>query len=486
MKPFINLGTRNKGTFWEYLSAYSFRHTKLPITKYEISSFLGYGAGEPNMHCHNKDVIEQTIKLMMAEFNQGKYNQKFFNILDAVYRLPYDDIKIKLKTSLPKNLLDIINLFETVFKAMAETHKPMLLALKSQYLNNFFREELKKVLSKSEKNRLVEYTTLLLTPTKLTFVQMEETKLFELHKEFETLYETKSKSLFKEFCRLPNIQKKLKTLARSYGWFHMEYSQLPWDVKEHEAHLWNRIEKSSEIKAPAIKITEAKLAQKEFFKRHPDSERLKKLTFALQEFSMILDFSKAIVIHESYLARPLFNEIARRLDISWNELLYLTMPEIVDLLKKDCKADKTLIALRKKHRLVLQRDGKIRVYQGPEALKLAEQLIDDQSDQEEIRGVIGCQGKYKGEVIIIRSIKDKAKFRKGAVLVTHDGSAEMTMFLKQAGAIVTEQGGMICHAAIVAREMKIPCIVGTKNATKLLKDGDLVEIDAFRGTVKKI
>jgi pyruvate,water dikinase len=58
--------------------------------------------------------------------------------------------------------------------------------------------------------------------------------------------------------------------------------------------------------------------------------------------------------------------------------------------------------------------------------------------------------------------------------------------MKIAGAIITNQGGITSHAAITSREMKIPCIIGTKIATKVLKDGDLVEVDANRGVVKII
>jgi pyruvate,water dikinase len=60
------------------------------------------------------------------------------------------------------------------------------------------------------------------------------------------------------------------------------------------------------------------------------------------------------------------------------------------------------------------------------------------------------------------------------------------MLLKKASAIVTDEGGILCHAAIVAREMKKPCIIGTKIATQVLKDGDLVEVDAFARIVKKL
>jgi pyruvate,water dikinase len=56
--------------------------------------------------------------------------------------------------------------------------------------------------------------------------------------------------------------------------------------------------------------------------------------------------------------------------------------------------------------------------------------------------------------------------------------------MKKAVAIITDEGGLTCHAAIVARELKRPCIIGTKNATKILRDGDYVEVDANNGIIK--
>ena len=74
--------------------------------------------------------------------------------------------------------------------------------------------------------------------------------------------------------------------------------------------------------------------------------------------------------------------------------------------------------------------------------------------------------------------------QKGEVLVSIMTTPRLTEAFKKASAVVTDEGGVICHAAIVAREMKKPCIIGTKIATKVLKDGDLVEVDAEKGTVK--
>ncbi len=58
--------------------------------------------------------------------------------------------------------------------------------------------------------------------------------------------------------------------------------------------------------------------------------------------------------------------------------------------------------------------------------------------------------------------------------------------MKRAAAFVTDEGGITCHAAIVAREMKKPCVIGTKIATQIFKDGDMVEVDAQRGVVRII
>jgi pyruvate,water dikinase len=58
--------------------------------------------------------------------------------------------------------------------------------------------------------------------------------------------------------------------------------------------------------------------------------------------------------------------------------------------------------------------------------------------------------------------------------------------MKKASAIITDAGGILCHAAIVSRELKIPCIIGTKNATFALKDGDRVEVDAEKGTITRL
>ena len=78
------------------------------------------------------------------------------------------------------------------------------------------------------------------------------------------------------------------------------------------------------------------------------------------------------------------------------------------------------------------------------------------------------------------------KMEQGDIMLSHTTFPALVPAMKKAAAIITEDGGITCHAAIVARELQTPCVVGCKNATYILKDGDMVEVDANKGIVKKI
>ena len=117
---------------------------------------------------------------------------------------------------------------------------------------------------------------------------------------------------------------------------------------------------------------------------------------------------------------------------------------------------------------------------------LQEQTKITSNQVNEIRGQIGCVGKIQGKVRIVMNAALAENFVEGEILVAGMTRPEYVPLMKKAIAIITDEGGITCHAAIVSRELKIPCIIGTKIATKVLKDGDLVEVDANNGVVKII
>lgn len=100
-----------------------------------------------------------------------------------------------------------------------------------------------------------------------------------------------------------------------------------------------------------------------------------------------------------------------------------------------------------------------------------------------LKGDISYRGKYTGRVSTVLTKKDADVFKKGDVLVASTTIPNFIHAIRRAGAIVADEGGIMSHAAISSREFKIPAVIGTKIATQVLKDGDLVEVDADKGIV---
>ncbi|HEU5142149.1 MAG TPA: phosphoenolpyruvate synthase [Solirubrobacterales bacterium] len=103
--------------------------------------------------------------------------------------------------------------------------------------------------------------------------------------------------------------------------------------------------------------------------------------------------------------------------------------------------------------------------------------------EELTRGLGAAPGQASGPVRVVASREDAAALAEGDVLVTHMTAPDWVPLMRRAAAIVTDSGGMTCHAAIVSRELGIPCVVGTADATEELRDGQLVTVDAGKGTV---
>lgn len=99
------------------------------------------------------------------------------------------------------------------------------------------------------------------------------------------------------------------------------------------------------------------------------------------------------------------------------------------------------------------------------------------------KGLAASPGIGRGNVKLIEDLNNINQVEDGDILVTGMTNPDMVPAMRKCGAVVTDEGGRTCHAAIVSRELGIPCIVGAKNATKTLKDGQYVTVDSTRGVV---
>ncbi|MFC1648450.1 PEP-utilizing enzyme [Nanoarchaeota archaeon] len=171
--------------------------------------------------------------------------------------------------------------------------------------------------------------------------------------------------------------------------------------------------------------------------------------------------------------------------LSYDEMLSLSWIEMLELL--DSGNPPPSIKTRKKNYGIIQIDGNYIMLFGDELekeLEMHQEKVD--TTIVEFKGTTGYPGKVKGKVKIIRDTKEVNKVKKGEIMVVADTTPDFITAMEKAAAFVTDRGGITSHTTIVAREMRKPCIIGTKIATKVLKDGDLVEVDADKGVVRKL
>lgn len=200
--------------------------------------------------------------------------------------------------------------------------------------------------------------------------------------------------------------------------------------------------------------------------------------------------NKIFLERKGYL-NQLFDYLQNKYSLSKDTLFNYSSKELPLLLTGQF-VDKRIIDARKRNYcLIVKRNWRKFINEDNGAFHSFANLFA-KSQLNIIKGITACSGKYIGKARIIEPdysnfimVKNMLSLMKpGEVLITESTSPEIMRACKLAGAIVANQGGIGSHAAIISREMGIPCIVGTQNATQRIKTGDTVMIDGRRGTVE--
>lgn len=162
---------------------------------------------------------------------------------------------------------------------------------------------------------------------------------------------------------------------------------------------------------------------------------------------------------------------------------------LLEEIKANKKLDPKALAERKIFCVSIWRSGKIKLFTGQKAKAVLKQeafIINKIKVTPAIKGFPVFGGKVRGRVLIINRLTDFKKTNTRPIVVSPMTAPHFVPYLKKVKGLITDEGGVNCHAAVCAREFRIPCIVGTKIATQVFKDGDLVEVDANQGIVKKL
>lgn len=187
---------------------------------------------------------------------------------------------------------------------------------------------------------------------------------------------------------------------------------------------------------------------------------------------------------------PWIKEACKEWHISWNQFASMRVSEIENAFANG--VDDTfasVLASRAKDHAIILNNPNVEVLHGSALSEYKRKEIAHEESMHHLRELQGQSvypGKVKGKVCIISEVGEVAKLKPGEVLVADSTFPAFVPAMERASAIVTNEGGLLCHAAIVSRELSKPCIVGTRLATKVFRDGEEVEVDATNGTIKKI
>jgi len=189
-----------------------------------------------------------------------------------------------------------------------------------------------------------------------------------------------------------------------------------------------------------------------------------------------------------FASEPWIRGTAADFDLGRDEFLYVLPSELQESFEKGTvTVGKDELARRQTGFIFGIVDGEKVLITGPRVAEVYSFLTAvEVTDSLEIVGRTACRGFVKGLARIIKTQAEFSKLQPGEILVAPMTTPDYVILMKQAGAVVTDEGGLSCHAAIVSRELRIPCVIGTKVATKVLHDGDLVEVDADKGVVRII
>ncbi|MFH1664247.1 MAG: PEP-utilizing enzyme [archaeon] len=418
--------------------------------------------------------------------NNPAYASQIFNTFDS-------EIKGKKKLieqisgenfSLKSNA-ELIELFALAKKALG-----FVLAMDfwCWYTEYFFTPRLEKLVSErlSDKNMVSDGLIKITTPFLPSKTLEEEESLVELAK--MVLQEKINIESFNEID-LPEFNEKLNNHLEKFCWIPVLVNNEPLTKKD----VLNEIKNKSKEDLSKYKGMNSKLekTKADFYSTLTNLElnatesrfvnEMNKTAFYRAESNFLLSYF-------SFKLIPFYSEMAERIGLTYGELKNFTDEEVERFLKYNSKADRQTLNERTAFCYVLEEE-KYFLESGENALKIKsiiEGTPSDSSGEKFFSGMSASSGTVFGKAVVLSDSSEISRIEKGDILVAPATSVDFVPAMKKASAIITEFGGITSHAAIVSRELGIPCIVGVKNITKLLKDGDKIKVDAFKGLIEKV
>lgn len=459
--------TRRNSVFMDCMKLHGASHIFLNI---------GYDYRIKNYKIVNNDNYVAQDYNLYVENLKNKY-KKNKNILDRIFNLGISNIKKFVRLWRKIGKINAKKLSDERLKFFFEEyvgilHKLMAYLYIPLFADKILTEEVSRIIKKySGETNISVLLPILTIPEEFNAVQKENIDFLKM---MLKIGKNKAKN-----------NKLIISHLSKWGWLgdHNFFGDF-WTINDIVRRIKDLKNKNFTSKIAAIKqdFKNAKINYRRIVKKWNVTQREKDTLKLAKEFVYFRTFRLDMLFYSEFLVRELLSEIAERLNLSYGDLMMLSPAEISNAIM-DRKNYRQEISRRKKSYAIILENYKVKLYSAEKARRFIE-FEEINNDIKEIKGNPAFPGVVEGLIKIIINKADFKKFNPGEILVTPMTTPDFVPLMKQSLAIITDEGGITCHAAIVAREMKKPCVIGTKLATKLLSDGDLVKVDAGKGIVK--
>lgn len=284
--------------------------------------------------------------------------------------------------------------------------------------------------------------------------------------------------------RKERLQIAAKKLEKKFGWLGLNtWNGTPYKAAYFEKKLNHLINRNPQEEL--LKILRGKKTNKQNYKKAMNLLPLSYRRILRQVPKLVyLKSSRIEILSKSFwYVSNLFKLTSEKLGVSLNDFMMLTTEEIIVAVSKG-KINLRLIRERKKDYGICWMNNKLFIVYGKQIKNLQRIVSSKIGKKKYLMGSVAYPGKVIGRVRIVDNETEIKKIQKNDILVAPMTNPNYDPVLHKIKAMIADEGGILTHTSIVAREFKIPTIIGTKIATQILKDGDLVEVDANKGIVK--
>ncbi len=433
-------------------------------------------------------------KIASYYFNLQKKNRKFIDNLRQ--RLNRDILPSYFRLAKKINREDLHNLSNNKllrdFNNFSRAYLPIWHNLIFLDSYDYYGEILLEKVMAEEKIKIeAKDLAILLSPAEESFLQKQRINLLNFALRLEKIHRSvKVKNLkYGQAMKNPDIKKFILKHTQDYNWINNDFVACD-NLKPKYFYgklvilLRNKQEMQAEISMKK-ELDKIKKQRAKIFEKYDLPVDFINLAHYFSVLQNLRDLRKSCNQMANGVLRKFVLEFSKRIKIDTALIENMFFWEFKNILTLKTEFKKKLRERQGSSFYIIKSEATYEEFKDKPAEEL-NSFIKKLIFGKDLKGKTAFPGIVRGKVKLIKGKQDFHKLKKGDILLTANTRPEFVPIMKIAGAIITDEGGITSHAAIVSRELKIPCIVGMQGATAKLKPGQMVEVDANKGIVKII